>query len=57
MVGIPGEPDEGPVITLLPHLVECNGSILMTINLDISDFYSVPLVSLSWLPGQGYISS
>lgn len=57
MVGIPGEPDEGPVITLLPHPVECNGSILMTINLDISDLYSVPLVSLSYLPGQGYISS
>lgn len=50
MVGIPGEPDEGP------HLMECNGSILITIDLDISYLCSVPLVLLSWLPVQGYIS-
>ena len=55
MVGIPGEPDEGPVTTPLPHPMECNGSILITIELAISDLCSVPLVSLSWLLGQGYI--
>lgn len=56
MAGIPGEPDEGPVTTPLPHPMECNGSILMAIGLDISDLCSVPLVSLSWLPVQGCIS-
>ena len=36
MVGIPGEPDEGPVTTPLPHPMECNGSIFNTIELAIS---------------------
>lgn len=47
MVGISGEPDEGPVTTPLAHPMECNSFILITIELDISDLCSVPLISLS----------
>lgn len=46
MVGMPGESGEGSVPTPFSPIMECNGSILTTVDLDSSVVF--PLVSLPW---------